>query len=91
MDPMEPDTPVNRPLIEYPCRWEYKTIGMDEALMRAAVAEVMADLEHELSFSRASGGGKYSSLLIVVDVENEDHRNSIFNALQQHRDIRMVL
>ncbi len=30
-------------------------------------------------------------MLLVVTVENEDHRDSIFNALQQHRDIRMVL
>ena len=94
MNEMEPEiqpVPAARPLVEYPCRWEYKAIGMDEALMRAAIAEVMADLEHELSFSRTSGGGRYCSLLLVVDVESEDHRNAIFTALQGHRDIRLVL
>jgi uncharacterized protein len=88
---MEPNSVTGRPLIEYPCRWEYKAIGLDEALMRAAIAEIMADLEHELSFSRNSSGGRYCSMLLVVNVESEDHRNSIVIALQEHRDIRMVL
>jgi uncharacterized protein len=82
---------VNKPLIEYPCQWEYKAIGWEEAAMREAIAEVMADLEHTLSFSRASGRGRYCSLLIEVQVENEDHRNALFVALQEHRHIRMVL
>jgi putative lipoic acid-binding regulatory protein len=88
---MDPDDIAGRPLIEYPCRWEYKAIGLDEALMRAAIAEIMADLEHELSFSRNSSGGRYCSMLLVVAVDSEDHRDSIFTALQGHRDIRMVL
>ncbi len=33
MSDMEPDMVAGRPIIEYPCRWEYKAIGMDEALM----------------------------------------------------------
>jgi uncharacterized protein len=88
---MEPDLISGRPAVEYPCRWEYKAIGWDEDLMRAAIAEIVADREHELSFSRNSRGGRYCSLLLVVTVESEDHRNAIFAALQQHRDIRMVL
>ena len=88
---MEPNDVTARPLIEYPCRWEYKAIGMDEVLMRAAIAEILADLAHELTFSRTSGGGKYCSMLLIVDVESEDHRDSIFTALQQHRDIRLVI
>ncbi|MGO9114611.1 MAG: DUF493 family protein [Thermoguttaceae bacterium] len=44
-----------------------------------------------MSYSRTSGAGRYCSLLLVVTVENEDHRNAIFRALQEHRHIRMVL
>ena len=80
-----------RPVIEYPCRWEYKAIGWDEVAMRAAIIEIMADREHDVSFSRASRTGRYCSLLLVVMVESEDHRNAIFKALQEHRHIRMVL
>jgi hypothetical protein len=88
---MEPDAINERPVIEYPCRWEYKAIGWDEALVREAVAEIMALREHEVSFSRNSRTGRYCSLLLVVTVESEDHRNAIFTALKQHRHIRMVL
>ncbi len=80
-----------RPIIDYPCEWEYKAIGWDEDSMREAIVEIMADREHEVSFSRTSRTGRYSSLLLVVTVESEDQRNAIFRALQEHRHIRMVL
>jgi putative lipoic acid-binding regulatory protein len=88
---MEPDFLDGRPLIEYPCQWEYKAIGWDEDSMRKAIADIMADQSHELSFSRASSSGRYCSLLLVVTVQDEGHRNSIFSALQRHPQIRMVL
>ena len=88
---MEPEIVEGKPLIEYPCPWEYKAIGLEEAAMRAAIAQIMAEGEHTLSFSRTSSGGRYCSLLLAVVVESEDHRNAILTALQGHRDIRMVL
>lgn len=80
-----------KPLIVYPCRWEYKVIGLSEDSMRAAIAEIVAGLEHTLTFSNASREGKYCSLLLAVTVASEEHRNEIFAALQNHPDIRMVL
>jgi putative lipoic acid-binding regulatory protein len=88
---MEPNFVEGHPLIQYPCTWEYKAIGWDEDSMREAIAEIMADRPHDLSFSRSSRSGRYCSLLLVVTVESEDHRNRIFQALQGHRHIRMVL
>jgi uncharacterized protein len=88
---VEPVFFEGRPVIEYPCSWEYKAIGWDEASMREAIAEIMADREHDLSFSRASSSGRYCSLLLVVTVDDEDHRNAVFKALQEHRHIRMVM
>jgi len=88
---VEPNSVVGRPVIEYPCPWEYKAIGWDEGSMREAIAEIMAQREHVVSFSRTSSAGHYCSLLLVVTVESEDHRNAIFRALQEHRHIRMVL
>jgi putative lipoic acid-binding regulatory protein len=88
---MEPIFSEGRPFIEYPCPWEYKAIGWDENSMREAITEILADRQHDLSFSRASSSGRYCSLLLVVTVDNEEHRNSIFQALKEHRHIRMVL
>ncbi len=88
---MEPNFAEDRPLIEYPCSWEYKAIGWNEGSMREAIAEIMADRQHDLSFSRSSSTGRYCSLRLVVMVETEEHRNSIFKALQEHRHIRLVM
>jgi putative lipoic acid-binding regulatory protein len=88
---VEPSYFDRRPVIEYPCPWEYKAIGWDETAMREAITEIMADRQHDLSFSRTSGAGRYCSMLLVVTVESEDHRNAIYRALQEHRHIRMVL
>ncbi len=88
---MEPNFAEDRPVIEYPCRWEYKAIGWDEETLREAIAEIMVDCPHDLSFSRSSRSGRYCSLLLVVTVESEDHRNAIFTTLQGHRHVRMVL
>ncbi len=87
----EPNLADGKPLIEYPCQWEYKAIGWEEVALREAVAEVMAEREHSLSFSRTSSAGRYCSLLLVVTVESEDHRNTIFSALKEHRHVRMVI
>ena len=88
---MDANLAEDRPVIEYPCPWEYKAIGWDENSMREAIVEIMANRMYDLSFSRTSRNGRYCSLLLVVTVESEDHRNAIFRALQRHRHIRMVL
>ena len=77
--------------IVYPCRWEYKTIGSDRELMEAAIVEIVENLDYTLDFSNHSRTGKYCSLVLVVTVDSEEHRNSIFQALRAHRHIRMVL
>jgi uncharacterized protein len=91
---MSDDTPDTDQLeIEYPCRWEYKTIGRSEDQMRGAVGAIMAgeELEYSLALSNTSRQGKYCSLQIAVTVADEDQRNRIFAALSAHGDILIVL
>ena len=90
MDPQF-DLSADTPEIVYPCRWEYKAIGADETEMRAAIAEIVVDLEHSLSSSNTSRTGRYCSLLLSVTVQSESHRNELFAALQGHPQIKMVL
>lgn len=87
------DAACRRPEIEYPCRWEYKTIGPSAELMRQAVGQVMLveGLEYALEASNSSRGGKYHSLCLAVTVASEDHRNRIFASLSAHDDIVFVL
>jgi putative lipoic acid-binding regulatory protein len=76
--------------IDYPCRWVYKVIGSDEAKMRAAIAEVIPG-GCEITASRSSAGGKYVSLTVTVQVENEVSRTSIYEALRKDPSVKVVL
>jgi putative lipoic acid-binding regulatory protein len=76
--------------IDYPCRWFYKVIGSDEAKMRAAIADVIADA-WEIMACRSSATGKYLTLNVAVQVENEQRRIAIYEALRKEPSVKMVL
>ena len=88
-DEQKPDE--QRPEIVYPCRWEYKVIGSHREQMEAAIVAIVQGLDYTLDFSHSSSTGKYCSFLLAVTVENEEHRNAIFKALENCPDIRMVI
>lgn len=77
--------------LSYPCRWRYQIVGPDERLLREAIALAAAGHEHTVTFSRSSRTGKYCSLHLELTVTDEAHRNGIFEALRDHRDVSMVL
>jgi putative lipoic acid-binding regulatory protein len=76
--------------IDYPCNWCYKVIGSDEAKMRAAIADATAGAS-EITSSRSSAAGKYVSLDVVVQVEDEQRRIAIYEALCKDPSVKMVL
>jgi putative lipoic acid-binding regulatory protein len=79
------------PKIDYPCRWSYKLVGPDEAAIRLAIAEIVAEREHEISLSRASRTGKYVSLKADVLVHDHDERRGLANAFNDHPAVKFVL
>ena len=88
-----------KPKIEYPCQWGYKVIGNDEETVHKAIRECLRECleageqERPLEFggSRTSGGGKYVSVGLTVEVLDEDERNIIFQALADRPEIKMVI
>jgi putative lipoic acid-binding regulatory protein len=80
-----------KPEILYPCIWAYQVIGTDETRLRAAVVEVIGDVDHTLESGNVSRGGKYLSLRIQARVEDERQRLEIFDSLSKHPTIRFVL
>lgn len=77
--------------IEYPCMWNYKIIGQDVTMLRAAVAEILPARRHSLAMSNRSHGNKYVSMTLDLKVSSEADRHSIFDALKQHPAVNMVL
>jgi hypothetical protein len=76
--------------IDYPCLWNYTVIGSDEAGMRAAIADATTGAG-DVTASRSSATGKYVSLKIAVQVENEQRRIAIYEALRKEPFVKMVL
>lgn len=82
---------MDKPEIEYPCRWSYRVIGSDESSIRAAAAEVMGQEEYGLRLSRSSSGGRYISLALEAEVATEEQRLSVYDRLCAHPAVVMVL
>ena len=80
-----------KPKITYPCSWEFKVIGFDTQRVREAVARVVGDAAHSVADSRQSSSGKYRSVSLTMTVHDEAHRNRIFAAFRDHKDVVMVI
>ena len=80
-----------KPHISYPCDWDYTLIGLSEEAVNTAIQDIIPECLHLLRPSKGSSGGKYCSFRIRVRVDTEETRNSLFNRLQNHKNIKMVL
>ena len=85
------DLSSRRPDIDYPCVWSYQVIGTSEEAVRAAIAEAVPDRDHEITLTNTSRTGKYSSLLLEIEVDSEAQRLTIFYRIAEHDDVRMVI
>lgn len=81
--------PPDRPLIDYPCEWEYRVIGTDAVEIRSLVASIVGDRRHSLREGNRSG--KFLSLVLELVVETEEQRDGIYRQLSQHAAVRIVL
>ena len=77
--------------IEYPCEWKYKVIGKDRPLIEAAIADVLGDHKHTVSFSKTSSKGSYTSMNVSCTVYHDEHRMEIYQAFKKQAAIQMVL
>ncbi len=81
--------------VSYPCPWGFKIIGTSEEAVRQGAEVCLEALcsgrEYTLELSNVSGKGKYTSLNLSIQVENEVERNAIFAALADNPDIMMVM
>lgn len=80
-----------RPEIHYPCPWQYRLIGEEEAAMRAALAECINVERCVLSEGNRSSGGRYMSLQVELIVMSEEERLGLYRCLADHAAIKMVL
>jgi len=77
--------------LEYPCNWCYKVIGNDKESVTNAVKDVLDEREHKLTHSNNSKSGKYVSMNLDMLVHNEDDRKELYQILNDHEHIKMVV
>jgi uncharacterized protein len=80
-----------KPVVEYPCPWEYRIIGGSPEDMRAAVAEVLGERSYTLHEANQSSSGRWRSMSLELVVHSEEERNAIHRDLTAHRWIRLAL
>ncbi|HKI78486.1 MAG TPA: DUF493 domain-containing protein [Ignavibacteriaceae bacterium] len=85
------DSNSERPEIKYPCEWSYKIIGHNLDKLIAAVEESSLNLEYEITPSNVSKNQKYFSLNLKIMVSSEAARDLVYEKLEKHQDIIMVL
>jgi len=86
-------SPPEEPALDltYPCPWTYGVIGRDEDALRAAIAEILGELEHTLRVKNHSSGGKYLTLEVEVVVPSNERRLELFRELHEHETVIYVL
>ena len=77
--------------LDYPCLWTYTIIGSIHDDIRRAIAEVIGDADHSLTFSHNSKTGRYLSLNLQMTVYDETQRVGIYHSLCNQRAIKLVL
>ncbi|NOX25766.1 MAG: DUF493 domain-containing protein [Deltaproteobacteria bacterium] len=76
--------------ISYPCSWSYKIIGQDKDMVKEAITAITAG-KYTLNYSNASRTGKYHSWSLTLEVNSEAERNTLFKALKNHPQIKIVI
>ena len=87
----EEEDALDSPKIEYPCTWSFKIIGSDTAQITESVVAMLEAFEYQLSESRHSRTGKYTSFNLSVQVKSEAERQAIFSGLKHIPSVRVIL
>lgn len=92
MDGSDGKLPGAPPLIAYPLDYAFKVMGLAAADFpdhaRGLVTGVLGAAVAAQVSVRASAGGKYQSVTVIVRLESEEHRRRVYQAL--HDDARVV-
>ncbi|HJO95202.1 MAG TPA: DUF493 domain-containing protein [Victivallales bacterium] len=77
--------------ITYPCDWSYKVIGLSEDLVKKAISKIFGKTPLTINKSNQSKTGKYVSFNVNTTLQSAEEKDSLFNKLNDHKDIKFVL
>jgi uncharacterized protein len=62
---------MKKPTIEYPCKWPYRVIGSDQALIEEGISTRLGHMQYEMKISNQSRKGKYVSFNVEAHVTSD--------------------
>ena len=77
--------------LNYPCKWEYKTVLESQHNIKEIVKSVLDAREHSIKKSNNSKTGKYQSHTVTTLVHSDEDRKAVFEELKNHESIKFVL
>lgn len=88
-------TPPQQSLIQYPCLFPIKVMGVADEQLPAQLADVVRRFAPKFDAAtierRASSGGKYLGLTLTVTATSREQLDSIYRALVAHPGVKVVL
>lgn len=82
---------MEKPEIEYPCKWACTVIGADEIQLQEAAKFAVGEKEYSFTASNRSSGSKYLSFKLELIVDDEAECLAIFEILKHDAAIKMVI
>ena len=76
--------------IDFPTLWEFKIICTDKEATQKELFE-FSHKEYELTFSKMSSGGKYTSLNYKIEIDNRDELKNMYLNLAKLESITRVI
>lgn len=82
-------------LLEFPCQFPVKAMGVTSAHFDLTVVEIIrrhvVDIKEGAVSSRPSKGGKYTAVTIVIEANSKEQLDAIYRDLTDHPDVLMAL
>jgi uncharacterized protein len=82
---------MEKPEIEYPCIWSYRTIGSDHDSMMKEIPLKLGTIPHTITPGNQSSKGNYCSLNVDATVQSEMERHAVTTLLKSVSGVKMVL
>lgn len=81
-------------LIEYPCQFPIKVIGVNESGYREAIAHIACQFDPDFDAARieerASSKGNYMGLTITITATSRQQLDELYRTLSSHPLVRQV-
>ncbi len=89
------DSKTPRELLDFPCAFPIKAIGIAGDEFEAAVVTIIRkhtpDIAEGAFKSQSSGEGKYMSMTVTIQARNQDHIDAIYTELSACEHVIMAL